>query len=56
MMYFYQDTPSELLMKCTSENISNLTGDTVKQLDIDNYRLLKDADALISDYSSIVYS
>ena len=47
---------TKLLMKCASENISILTGDTVKQLDIDNYRLLKDADALISDYSSIVYS
>lgn len=52
-----QDKEStKLLMKCTSDNISVLTGDTVKQLDIDNYRLLKDADALISDYSSIVYS
>lgn len=52
-----QDKEStKLLMKCASENISILTGETVKQLDIDNYRLLKDADALISDYSSIVYS
>ncbi len=52
-----QDKDSvKLLMKCASKNISVLTGDTVKQLDIDNYRLLKDADALISDYSSIVYS
>ena len=52
-----QDKEStKLLMKCTSDNISVLTGDTVKQLDIDNYRLLKDADALISDYSSIAYS
>ena len=52
-----QDKDStKLLMKCASENISILTGETVKQLDIDNYRLLKDADALISDYSSIVYS
>lgn len=52
-----QDKDStKLLMKCASENISILTGDTVKQLDIDNYRLLKDADALISDYSSIAYS
>lgn len=53
----YQDKDSiKLLQKCVSDNIFVLTGDTVKQLNIDNYRLLKDADALISDYSSIVYS
>lgn len=52
-----QDKDStKLLIKYASENISVLTGDTVKQLDIDNYCLLKEADALISDYSSIVYS
>ena len=28
---------------------------TVKKLNVDNYRLLKDSDALISDYSSIAY-
>ncbi len=46
----------QLLMKHAGDNIVILTADTVKELDIDNYRLLKDADALISDYSSIAYS
>lgn len=46
----------QLLMKHAGDNIVILTADTVKELDIDNYRLLKDADALVSDYSSIVYS
>ncbi|RMC92307.1 teichoic acid biosynthesis protein TagF [Clostridium autoethanogenum] len=36
-------------------NIKVLTGDSVKTLNIDNYSLLKDTDALISDYSSIAY-
>lgn len=36
-------------------NICVLTGVTVKKLEVDNYRLLKDADALVSDYSSIAY-
>ena len=36
-------------------NICVLTGDSVKKLDIDNYRLMKDVDALISDYSSAAY-
>lgn len=36
-------------------NIQVLTGESVKELSVDNYRLLKDADALISDYSSIAY-
>lgn len=36
-------------------NIKVLTGDDMKRLNIDNYRLIKDADALISDYSSIVF-
>lgn len=34
-------------------NIEVLTGERVKKLKIDNYRLLVDSDALISDYSSI---
>lgn len=46
----------KLLMGCATGNIVILTGDTVKQLNVDNYCLLKDADALISDYSSVVYS
>lgn len=36
-------------------NIVVLTGEDVKRLKIDNYRLIKDSSALISDYSSIVY-
>ncbi len=39
----------------TESNIVVLTGDDVKQLNIDNYRLLKCTDALISDYSSISF-
>lgn len=39
-----------------SDNICVLTGTSVKQLGIDNYRLVKHADALISDYSSIAFS
>lgn len=36
-------------------NIIVLTGDDVKRLNVDNYRLMKDVDALISDYSSTAY-
>lgn len=36
-------------------NIKVLDAKKVKELNIDNYRLLKNADALISDYSSILY-
>lgn len=36
-------------------NIMILDGKSVKKLGIDNYRLMKDADALISDYSSVAY-
>lgn len=36
-------------------NIKVLTGKTVKELNIDNYLLMKDVDALISDYSSIAF-
>lgn len=46
----------QLLMQHAGDNMVILTANTVKELDIDNYRLLKDADALISDYSSIAYS
>lgn len=38
------------------DNIKVITGDMMKELQLDNYRLLKDFDALISDYSSIAYS
>lgn len=37
-------------------NIKILTGITVKKLMIDNYRLMANADALISDYSSAAFS
>lgn len=36
-------------------NIKVLTGKKVKELNIDNYRLMKCADALISDYSGVAY-
>ena len=36
-------------------NIKVLTGETVKKLEIDNYALMKCADALISDYSGAAY-
>lgn len=45
---------NELKIKDMS-NIRILTGETVKTLGIDNYRLMKDCDALISDYSSVAY-
>lgn len=40
---------------CDLSNIKVLTGNKVKELDIDNYRLMKCADALISDYSGAAY-
>jgi len=46
--------PDEIIQD--TENIKVLTGEKIKQLSIDNYRLMKCADALISDYSSVVYS
>ena len=36
-------------------NIRVLTGETVKELKIDNYAMMKCADALISDYSGAAY-
>ena len=36
-------------------NIKVVTGETVKELKIDNYALMKCADALISDYSGAAY-
>ena len=36
-------------------NIKVLTGETVKKLEIDNYALMKCADALLSDYSGAAY-
>lgn len=37
-------------------NIEILDGKRVKELNIDNYRLMKSCDALLSDYSSAAYS
>lgn len=45
---------SDLKIKNES-NIVVLTGDIVKELEIDNYRLMKETDAMISDYSSAAY-
>ena len=39
-----------------TEFIRVLNGQTVKELGIDNYRLLKSTDALLSDYSSIAFA
>lgn len=39
-----------------SKNIIILNGEDVKKLNVDNFRLMKSADALISDYSSVAYS
>lgn len=48
--------PATLQALKETENIRVLTGSSVKQLKIDNYRLVKCADALISDYSGIAFS
>ena len=45
---------SQVLVRSLS-NIAVLDGQTVKRMGIDNYRLMKDADALVSDYSSVAY-
>ena len=50
--------PMQDLSKVNIENQSNicfLTGEDVKSLSIDNYRLMRDVDALISDYSSAAF-
>ena len=39
----------------TESNIIVLNGEAVKKLNVDNYKLMKDVDALISDYSSSSY-
>lgn len=48
--------PDTLKRLRETENIRVLTGSTVKKLGVDNYRLIKSASALISDYSSIAFS
>lgn len=48
--------PATLTRLQGAGNIAVLTGEAVKRLGIDNYRLLKSADGLISDYSSIAFS
>lgn len=50
--------PKQELESTTVESMSNITvlnGITVKELGVDNYRLMKDTDALISDYSTAAY-
>lgn len=50
--------PKQDLSNLSITNMSNiiiLTGKNVKKLGIDNYRLMLDADALISDYSGVAY-
>lgn len=50
--------PMQNISDLKIKNISNicvLTGNDVKKLTVDNYRLMKDCDALISDYSSAAY-
>lgn len=43
------------MKKLDATNIKVLTGDDVKKKGVDNYRLMKDCDALISDYSSAAH-
>lgn len=45
----------ETLMIKDTGNIKVLTGDRVKVLNVDNIALMKDVDALVSDYSSAAY-
>lgn len=50
--------PMQDLTKIKLKSYSNiivLDGNKVKELDVDNYRLMKDTDALISDYSSVTF-
>lgn len=50
--------PKQDLDSVKLKNMSNiyvLDGKKVKQLNIDNYRLMNDVDALISDYSTVAY-
>lgn len=50
--------PMQDISKMSLHDMSNiivLDGITVKKLNVDNYYLMKDADALISDYSSVSY-
>lgn len=50
--------PTQDLTKIKLKSYSNiivLDGNKVKELDVDNYRLMKDTDALISDYSSVTF-
>ena len=43
------------MKKLDATNIKVLTGDDVKKKGVDNYRLMKECDALISDYSSVAH-
>lgn len=48
--------PKTFLMLKNTQNIIVLSGKTVKKLGVDNTRLFKNCDALVSDYSSAAYS
>ena len=43
------------IKKINTSNIIILTGEDVRKKHIDNYKLMKDCDALISDYSSVAH-
>lgn len=50
--------PMQDLTKIHVRSLSNicvLDGNSVKKLNVENYHLMKEADALISDYSSVAY-
>lgn len=48
--------PDNALFSFKDDNVLILTAQDMKDYELDNYRLLKNVDALISDYSSIAYS
>ena len=50
--------PKQDLSNLNVQNFSNivvLTGEDIKKIDVDNYRLMNSCDALISDYSSVAF-
>lgn len=48
--------PSTIRELSNQSNITVLSAEKTKELEVDNYRLMKHANALISDYSSATYS
>lgn len=53
---FQEESSYARLRNFKSDNIILLDASDVKKYQIDNYRLLNSVDAMISDYSSIIYS